>query len=151
MQRTVTAGPSLLRQRKRKNPTFSLGEVFDNIILRDIGCGPARQSTADALGRGAVTQGRGASKEQQALACLGTWSERPRFPDEILEGMLGHSRNPGPASSTHDLPLDNVRRVPKSPAPESFSSKTVSASKPASRRIDAYSVGRFSSTLNFKL
>src|ERR1700756_199934 len=87
-------------------------DLAPDIILRDIGCGPARQSTADALGRGAVTQGRGASKEQQALACLGTWSERPRFLDEILEGMLGHSRNPGPASSTHDLPLDNVRRVP---------------------------------------
>ena len=36
-------------------------------------------------------------------------------------------------------------------ATESFSSETVSASKPALRRIDAYSVGRFSSTLNFKL
>src|SRR6266446_3056920 len=36
----------------------------------------------------------------------------------------------------------------ESPAPESFSSETVSASKPASRRIGAYSFGRFSSTLN---
>ena len=32
-----------------------------------------------------------------------------------------------------------------------FSSETVSASKPAPRRIYAYSVERFSSTLNFKL
>src|SRR6266566_8912116 len=39
----------------------------------------------------------------------------------------------------------------ESPAPESSSSETASASKPAPRRIDAYSVGRFSSTLNFKL
>jgi hypothetical protein len=41
-----------------------------------------------------ATRGRGASKEQQALACLGTQAERPRFQDGILQGMLGHSRNP---------------------------------------------------------
>src|SRR5438132_11443288 len=45
-----------------------------------------------------------ASKGQQALACLGTQAERPRFQDGISEGMLGHSRNPSPTSSTRDLP-----------------------------------------------
>jgi hypothetical protein len=44
-----------------------------------------------------------------------------------------------------------LRESTESAAPESFSSETVSASKPDPRRIDAYSVGRFSSTLNFKL
>src|SRR5258707_15205788 len=30
----------------------------------------------------------------------------------ILEGMLGHSRNPSPTSSTRDLPCSNARRAP---------------------------------------
>src|SRR5579875_2986350 len=39
--------------------------------------------------------------------------------------------------------------IASSSAPESDSSQTVSASKPCSRKIEAVSTGRFSSTLNF--
>src|SRR5882762_2719231 len=125
------------------SPLSVLRSWSRSVILRDTGCGPARQSKADALARVAATRGRGASKEQQALVCLGIQAERPRFPDGILEDMLGHSRNPSPVSSTHDLPCGNARRAPNRWHPRSFSSETVSASKPAPRRIDAYSVGRF--------
>jgi hypothetical protein len=52
--------------------TTDLALISIAIILRDIGCGPARQSKADALVKVAATRGRGALKEQQALACLGT-------------------------------------------------------------------------------
>ena len=88
------------------------GPLSRSVILRDTGCDPARQSKADALARVAATRGRGASKAQQALVCLGTQAERPRFQDGILEGMLGHSRNPSPTSSTRDLPCSNARRAP---------------------------------------
>ncbi len=90
----------------------SCGPWSRSVILRDTGCGPNRQSKADALARVAATRGRGASKEQQALACLGRQAERPRFQDGISEGMLGHSRNPSPTSSTRDLPCGSSRRVP---------------------------------------
>jgi hypothetical protein len=93
----------------RPRPYQYCGPWFRSVILRDTGCGPARQSKADALARGAATRGRGASKEQQALACLGTEAERPRFQDGILEGMLGRSRNPSPTSSTRDPPCSNDR------------------------------------------
>src|SRR6266478_3104918 len=96
----------------RPRPYQCGGPWSRSVILRDTGCGPARQSKADALARVAATRGRGASKEQQALACLGTPAERPRFQDGILEGMLGHSRNPSPMSSTRDLPSGNARRAP---------------------------------------
>src|SRR5882724_13498453 len=94
------------------SPLSVLRSWSRSIILRDTGCGPARQSKANALARVAATRGRGASKEQQALACLGTRVERPRFPDGILEDMLGHSRNPSSVSSTRDLPCGNARRAP---------------------------------------
>jgi photosynthetic reaction center cytochrome c subunit len=38
--------------------------------------------------------------------------KRPRFQDEILEGILGHSRNPSPTLSARDLPCGNARRAP---------------------------------------
>src|SRR6266436_8834763 len=94
------------------SPLSVLRSLFRSVILRDTGCGPARQSKADALARVAAARERGASKEQQALVCLGTQAERPQFQDGILEGMLEHSRNPSPASSTHDLPHDNAQRAP---------------------------------------
>src|SRR6266403_1364726 len=94
------------------SPLSVLRSWSRSVILRDTGCGPARQSKADALARVAATRGGGASKEQQALACLGTQAERPRFQDGILEGMLGHSRSPSPTSSTRDLPCGNARRAP---------------------------------------
>jgi hypothetical protein len=72
---------------------------------------------SDALARVAAARGLGASKEQQALVCLGTQAERPQFQDGILEGMLEHSRNPGPESSTHDLPHDYAQRAPNRPHP----------------------------------
>src|ERR1700685_1779004 len=96
----------------RPRPYQYCGPWSRTVILRDTGCGPARQSKADALARVATTRGRGASKEQQVLACLGTQAERPRFQGGILEGMLGHSRNPSPTSSTLDLPYSNARRAP---------------------------------------
>ena len=96
----------------RPRPYQYCGPLSRSVILRDTGCDPARQSKADALARVAATRGRGASKAQQALVCLGTQAERPRFQDGILEGMLGHSRNPSPTSSTRDLPCSNARRAP---------------------------------------
>lgn len=48
------------------------------------------------------------------------------------------------------LSMQECSKRIKSSAPESFCSATVSASNPASRRIDTCSEGRFSSTLNFK-
>src|SRR6266566_3963104 len=53
------------------SPLSVLRSLFRSVILRDTGCGPARQSKADALERVAATRERGASKEQQALAVLG--------------------------------------------------------------------------------
>ena len=60
------------------SPLSVLRSLSQSIILPDIGCGPAPQSKADALARIAAMWGPGASKEQQALACLGL---RTKYPD----------------------------------------------------------------------
>jgi len=132
------------------SPLSVLRSWSRSVILRDTGCGPARQSKADALARVAATRGGGASKEQQALACLGL---RPKDHDsrmgfwrvclDIREvqvqrhqhaifraATLGKHRIAG---TREFLVGDRIR----------FETRP--------RRIDAYSVGRFSSTLNFKL
>jgi hypothetical protein len=98
----------------------------------------------------AATWGQGASKEQQALVCLGTQAERPRFPDGILDGVLGHSRNPSPVLSTRDLPCGNARGAPNRWHPR-VSRRDRIRIEIAPRRIDTYSVGRCSLILNFKL
>jgi hypothetical protein len=63
--------------------------------------------------------------------------------------VLGHSRNPESNVINTRSSVQQGSESTELLAPESFSSETVSASKPAPRRIDVYSVGRFSSTLNF--
>jgi hypothetical protein len=67
-----------------------------------------------------------------------------------MESMLGHSQNPSPTSSTRDLPAPTLGEHRFVGNREFLvGDRTCFETRPT--KDDAYSVGRFSSTLNFEL